>query len=252
MVAYDDRKEFEKAKRADALALGNDDALFRMSAEMIHAADRYRYAYLWSWLGVPIIQLPADILATQEVIWATKPDIIIETGVARGGSVLFMASILEVIGKGLVIGVDVDIRAHNRESIERHPMGKRVMLVEGSSVDEAVVGAVKSKIPKDASVMVVLDSDHSRDHVLAELRAYGSLVTEGCYLVVADTLLGFLDGELSPRKQTKLWLKGDEPLAALRAYMGETDGFEIDDVLNAKLILANSPGGYLRCKRKQA
>jgi cephalosporin hydroxylase len=246
----DDRELFEDNKRAQAIALGRDEQIFDAAANLVVAANKYDYAYLWTWMGVPIIQLPADVMATQEVIWSTKPDVIIETGVARGGSVLFMASLLELIGKGKVIGVDVDIRAHNRDSIERHPMTKRVVLIEGSSTDQEVIAEIRAQIPDSASVMVVLDSDHSRDHVLAELRSYGPMVTEGCYIVVADTILGFLDEERTPRNRSKIWLKGDEPLAALEIYLGETDRFEVDDVLNSKLILASSPGGYLRCRAR--
>jgi cephalosporin hydroxylase len=249
VIVSDDRAAFEEKKRMQALALGRDQEMFDLAASTIHAADKYDYFYLWSWMGVPIIQLPADVMATQEVIWTTKPDVIIETGVARGGSVLFMASLLELIGKGTVIGVDIDVRAHNRESIERHPMAKRVMLVEGASTDPAVVAQVRAKIPAGASVMVVLDSDHSRDHVLTELRSYGPLVTEGCYLVVADTILGHFDSERTLRKRSKVWLKGNEPLSALQAYLQETDRFEPDPVMNGKLILSSSPGGYLRCRR---
>lgn len=114
MTVKDDRQEFEDSKRQQSLALGQDKAVFQQSVELFNELDRYDYPYLWSWMGVPIIQMPADVMATQEVIWATKPDVIIETGVARGGSVLFMASLLEMMGKGKVIGVDIDIRAHNR------------------------------------------------------------------------------------------------------------------------------------------
>jgi cephalosporin hydroxylase len=244
----DDRAAFEETKRTQALALGRDRDVFDLAASTIRAADKYDYFYLWSWMGVPIIQLPADVMATQEVIWATKPDVIIETGVARGGSVLFMASLLELIGKGIVIGVDIDIRAHNRDSIERHPMTKRVTLIEGPSADPAIVAQVKAKIPAGASVMAVLDSDHSHDHVLAELRSYGPLVTEGCFLVVADTILGHVDPKRPLRKRSQIWLKGNEPLSALQAYLRETDRFEPDPAINGKLILSSSPGGYLRCR----
>jgi cephalosporin hydroxylase len=244
----DDRAAFEEKKRAQALALGGDRSVFDLAASAIHAADKYDYFYLWSWMGVPIIQLPADVMATQEVIWATRPDVIIETGVARGGSVLFMASLLELIGKGMVIGVDIDIRAHNRDSVERHPMAKRVTLIEGPSTDPAIVAKIRTEIPVGAAVMVVLDSDHSRNHVLAELRSYGPLVTEGCYLVVADTILGHMDPKQPLRKRSKAWLKGNEPLSALDDYLRETDRFEPDPVINGKLILSSSPGGYLRCR----
>jgi cephalosporin hydroxylase len=244
----DDRSLFEEKKRAQSIALGRDEKLFNTATELIVAAERYDYNYLWSWMGVPIIQLPADIMATQEIIWATKPDVIVETGVARGGSVLFMASLLELIGKGQVIGIDIDIRAHNRASIERHSLAKRVLLIEGSSTDPAVVAKVRDQIPSGASAMVVLDSDHSREHVLAELRFYGPMVTGGCYLVVADTILGRLDRSQTPRSRSKVWLKGNEPLSAVEAYLRETDRFEVDPEINGKLILASSPGGYLRCR----
>jgi cephalosporin hydroxylase len=247
-VTTDERALFDDWKRARAVALGRDKQLFDAAVDLVVAANQYDYSYLWSWMGVPIIQLPADVMATQEVIWATKPDVIVEAGVARGGSVLFMASLLELIGNGKVIGVDIDIHARNRESIERHSMAKRVLLIEGSSTDPTVVAKVRAQIPDGASVMVVLDSDHSRDHVLAELRSYGPMVTKGCYLVVADTILGFLDEERTPRNRSKLWLKGDEPLTALKTYLGETDRFEVDEVLNGKLIFASSPRGYLRCR----
>lgn len=241
----DDRAEFEENKRRQSVALGKDTAVFEKSLDTMVALDTYDYSYLWSWMGVPIIQFPADVMATQEVIWATKPDVIIETGVARGGSVIFMASLLEMLGKGKVIGVDIDIRAHNRDSIESHPMSKRIELVEGSSVGEDTLARVREMIPEGASVMVVLDSDHSRDHVLAELRAYGPLVTKGCYMVVADTAVGHLDADRAPTKRSKIWYKGNEPLTALRMYMNETDMFEIDEELNGKLVMSSSPGGYI-------
>lgn len=247
MTSTDDRQAFEDNKREQALALGRDRQVFDAAIRVLEAADKYSYTYLWSWMGVPIIQLPADVMATQEVIWATKPDIIVETGIARGGSILFMASMLELIGKGKVIGVDIDIRKHNRETIECHPMSKRVLLIEGSSTDGSVVAKVRAEIPNDSSVMVILDSDHSRDHVLDELRCYGPMVTAGCYLVVADTSLGRLDASQVPQNRSKLWVKGDEPLSALKSYLAETDRFEADPILNSKLILASSPGGYLRC-----
>lgn len=249
MSTYDDRQDFEENRRKQSLALGADKSAFNHSIELISELDKHDYSYLWSWMGVPIIQLPADVMATQEVIWATKPDIIIETGVARGGSVLFMASLLELMGNGLVIGVDIDIRAHNRDAIESHPMSKRVKLIEGGSVDAETVAQVRAAIPENARVMVVLDSDHSRDHVLAECRAYGPMVTPGCYMVVADTLVGHLSAENAPKKRSKIWFQGNEPLSALRDYMAECDRFEVDEVLNGKLVLSSSPGGYVRCVR---
>ena len=248
LSSHDDRASFEEKKRAQAIAMGRDERLFAAATDLLTAADKYDYAYLWSWLGVPIIQLPADVMATQEVVWATKPGVIIETGVARGGSALFMASLLELIGEGKVIAVDIDIRAHNRDSIERHPMSKRVVLIEGPSTDPTTIAQVRREIPENASVMVVLDSDHSRTHVLQELRLYAPLVTPGCYLVVADTRLGYMQELQVPHNRSKVWLKGNEPLSGLRDYLLETDRFEVDPVINGKLVLASSPGGYLRCR----
>lgn len=243
----DDRLEFEAHKRDMCLALGRDEATFNKITTALHSLDTYDYSYLWSFMGVPIIQMPADVMATQEVIWATKPDVIIETGVARGGSVIFMAAMLQLIGKGKVVGVDIDIRAHNRDSIEKHPMSSRIELIEGPSTSDETMAKVRAAIPAGASVMVVLDSDHSRDHVLDELRTYGPLVTQGQYLVVADTLLGRVDASQTPTKRSKIWHPGDEPLTALKAYLAETDRFEVDPVINGKLVLSSSPGGYTRC-----
>jgi cephalosporin hydroxylase len=247
MTTSDDRAEFEAEKRKNALALGADEAAFDLGLQTFAAADRHRYTYLWSWMGVPIIQMPADIVTLQEVIWSAKPDIIIETGVARGGSVIFSASMLALIGKGVVVGVDIDIRAHNRDSIENHPMASRITLIEGSSTAPETLRKVRDCIPPGASVMACLDSDHSRAHVLEELRAYGALVTPGQYLVAADTVLGRMSPDQTPTARSHVWYPGDEPLAAVEAYLAETDRFERDPVINGKQILASSPGGYLRC-----
>ncbi len=251
MAIQDDRQEFEASKVSNSLALGRDDELMSQSIQLALNLEKYNYPYLWSWMGVPIIQLPADVMATQEVIWATQPDVIIETGVARGGSLIFMASILASIGNetSKVIGVDIDIRAHNRESIEAHPLARKIELIQGPSTDQDVLDKIRASIPAGSRVMVVLDSDHSYSHVLRECIAYGELVTPGCYLVVADTLVGMLPDDSSINRSRK-WTKGDDPLSALRTYMEQNDLFERDDVLNGKLIMSSSPGGYLR--RKQA
>lgn len=247
MTTKDDRLEFEAHKREMALALGKDEDAFQHALNTLIVLDKYDYAYLWSWMGVPIIQMPADVMATQEVVWNTKPDVIIETGVARGGSMIFMASLLKVIGKGKVVGVDIDIRAHNRDSIEKHPLSPLITLIEGPSTTTETLAKVRAEIPAGASVMVVLDSDHGRDHVLEELRCYGPLVTQGQYIVVADTVLGRADMSQTPTKRSKIWYPGDEPYAALNTYLKETDRFETDEALNSKLVLSSSPGGYLKC-----
>ena len=247
MNTHDDRKEFNNNTYKMSMRLGEDEHVFQKSLELINDLDKYDYSYLWSWMGVPIIQMPADIVATQEVIWQTKPDVIVETGVARGGSVVFMASLLEVIGNGKVIGVDIEIRQHNREIIETHPMNKRITLIEGESVAPKTVNTVKAQIPDGSRVMVVLDSDHSKEHVFAECREYGPMVTEGCFLIIADTLLGHVEEENAPKKRSKILYRGNEPLTALNDYLEECDRFELDAPINGKLILSSSPGGYLRC-----
>lgn len=247
MTLRDDRSEFEDHKRRQAEAMARDPALRNQCIATLKALDRYDYSYLWSWMGLPIIQMPSDIMATQEVVWQTKPEVIVETGVARGGSVIFLASLLQLIGKGRVVGVDIDIRAHNREAIERHPMAGRISLIEGPSTSQEVLQQVRAEIPSGSSVMVILDSDHSRAHVLAELRAYAPLVTEGCYLVVADTVIHHWEhADVNPSRSRPLY-RGNEPMAGLNDYLAETDRFEPDPVLNAKLVLASSPGGYLKC-----
>jgi cephalosporin hydroxylase len=245
--APDDRAEFVAERRRHCLALGADEAIRERAFGCTADAERHNYSYLWSWMGVPIIQMPPDIIATQEIIWKTRPDVVIETGVARGGSMVFYASILALAGKGKVVGVDIDIRAHNRDTIEKHPMASRIALVQGSSIAEETVAQVRAQIPVGASVMVILDSDHSKRHVLAELRAYAPLVTAGQYLIVADTILGFLKPDQSPRQRSRFLQAGYEPLAALNDYLRECDRFEPDAEINGKMIFANSPGGYLRC-----
>ena len=247
-MTADDREAFEENKRRQATRLGRDEAVLAQVRATLRALDQYDYSYLWSWMGVPVIQVPADVMATQEIVWATKPDVIIETGVARGGSVVFMAAMLQLIGKGRVIGIDVDIRPHNRQTIESHPMAQRITLIEGGSTDAATVARVRKEIPPGAAVMVVLDSDHSRDHVLAELRHYGPMVTPECYLIVADTMLGHLEAGNAPTRRAKVLQRGDEPLTAMKAYLQETDRFELDEVMNGKMIFSSSFGGFLRCK----
>jgi cephalosporin hydroxylase len=242
----DDREEFNSKRRENVLALGKDAVAFQKSKEAIIAADKHAYAYLWTWLGVPIIQMPADIVVTQEVIWREKPDVIIECGVARGGSVIFLSSMLQLLGKGKVIGIDIDIRKHNLESIQGSPFANRIELIEGSSVSDETLSKVKAAIPASAKVMVILDSNHSYEHVFKELAAYAGFVTAGQYLVVADTLLGFLDSDETPTARSAIWNKGNEPLSALRDFVAANPDFEPNPEVNGKLVFSSSPGGYLR------
>ncbi len=246
-MTKDDRIEFENSKLVSIDNLGHDKEIFSQSKEMIKSLDKYNYSYLWSWLGLPIIQWPADIMATQEVLWQVKPDVVIETGVARGGSVVFIASILKMMGKGKVVGVDIDIRSHNREAIMSHPMANLIKLIEGPSTSEDVLQRVSTEIKKTDVVMVILDSDHSYEHVLSECNEYSKFVSKGSYLVVADTFVGHLTEEEAPKNRSKLWFKGNEPLAARDEFLKNNPNFIIDNHINNKLVLSSSPGGYLKC-----
>ena len=242
----DDRKVFVEEQRENARRMAADEGLARKALAVATEADRYGYSYFWTWLGVPIIQIPPDIIAMQEMVWSCRPQVIVETGVARGGSLILFASLLQLLGDGLAIGVDVDIRAHNRRTIEEHALGHRIRLVEGSSTVPATLEQVRELTRDSERVMVVLDSDHTHDHVLRELRSYGPLVTPGQYLVVADTIVE----DLPPQThRPRPWGPGDNPRTALDAFLRETDRFEADEDINAKLLMTSNPGGYLRCIR---
>lgn len=239
----DDRPKFEKEKRMAAERMVADEALAADALALNVAADQYDWSYQWTWLGLPVIQMPPDIVALQEVIWETRPQLVIETGIARGGSLVLSASILELIGEGEVLGIDIDIRPHNREAIEAHPLARRIRMIEGSSSDATVVAEARRAASELERVMVILDSNHTHDHVLGELRAYAPLVTVGQFLVVADT---FVEDIPPQEHRPRPWGPGDNPATALRAWLSESESFEPDDYINAKLLLTASPGGYLR------
>ena len=242
----DDRLDFAKMQSQMCKQMGADDRLFRKNLKFLLELEKYKYSYLWNWFGVPIIQMPADIMATQEVIFKTKPDIIIETGVARGGSVIFLAAIQKLLGDGIVIGVDIDIRQHNRQSIENSLFSERIKLIEGPSTSPSTLELISSYIKRDSKVMVILDSDHSRQHVLDECLAYSKFVTAGNYLVVADTLMGFYDQKTAPKDRSMHWFAGNEPLSAIKDFFDLNSDFIVDQEINGKLILSSSPRGYLK------
>ena len=209
-----------------------------------------KYSYGFSWLGRPIIQLPDDMLRIQEAIWQVQPDIIIETGIAHGGSLIFYASLMEMIGKGQVIGLDIDIRAHNRAAIEAHAMVKRITMIEGSSVADDVVAKVKALVKPTDVVMLILDSNHSRDHVAAELAAYAGLVTPGSYILSQDGVMQLVAG--SPRAPAE-WAD-DNPITAVKAFLAAHPEFELahpprpfDESLDTPEC-SHHPVGWLRRK----
>jgi cephalosporin hydroxylase len=216
----------------------------REAAEKFNvASNAARYSYNFSWMGRPIIQYPQDMIAMQELIWEIKPDLIIETGIAHGGSLIFYASLLELIGKGEVLGIDIDIREHNRQEIERHPMYRRIRMIEGSSISEDVARQVREAAQGKEKVLVCLDSNHTHDHVLREMQLYAPLVTPGSYIVVFDTIVESLPENYLPGRP---WGKGDNPMTAVRAFLGEHPEFVVDAGIDDKLLISVAPGGYLK------
>ena len=221
-----------------------DPELKRLRSQVYAAIARYRYTYNFNWYGRPIIQLPEDILTMQEIILHVKPDLIIETGVAHGGSLVFSASMLELLGNGDVLGIEIDIRPHNREAIQKHPLSKRIELIEGSSVADSVAERVREYARGKQRIMVFLDSNHTHDHVLRELELYSPLVTKGSYLVVFDTGIEDMPEGTYPDRP---WGKGNNPKTAVWEFLKHNDRFEIDRELESRLLYTVAPDGYLRC-----
>ncbi len=237
--------EFERRNAEKIRALGADKSLRDASLQWIVNSSRHEYSYHFSWLGRPIIQYPQDIVALQEIIWQVKPDLVFETGIARGGSLIFSASLLELVGgDGLVLGVDVDIREQNLVEIKKHPLAKRIKMIQGSSVDEAVAQQVYEIARGRKQVLVVLDSNHTHDHVLKELELYSRLVTKGSYLVVFDTVVEDMPADFFTDRP---WSKGNNPKTAVVEFLKTNRRFEIDREIESKLLITVAPGGYLKC-----
>ena len=224
--------------------MSKDKSLKEKSQEWFNHSFSYEYSYHFSWLGRPIIQYPQDILIIQELIWKIKPDLVIETGIARGGSLIFTASILELIGKGNVIGIDVDIRKHNREEIEKHPMFKRIKMIEGSSIDKKIVKKIFKLAERKKKILVLLDSSHTHSHVLEELKSYSPLVNKGSYVVVFDTVLEDMPKNSFPNRP---WDKGDNPKTAVKEFVKKSNRFKIDVDIERKLMITSNPSGFLKC-----
>ena len=224
---------------------GNNAALQEAAKSFNTESNKAQYSYNFKWMGRPVIQYPQDILAMQELIWEVKPDLIIETGIAHGGSLIFYASMLELVGKGEILGIDIDIREHNRKEIEAHPMFKRITMMQGSSIAPEMVEKVKAFAKDKPVVMVVLDSNHTHEHVLEELKAYAPLVSVGSYVVVFDTIVEFLPEDYLPGHK-RPWGIGDNPLTAVKEYLAGNDHFEIDKSINNKLLISVAPDGYLK------
>lgn len=217
--------------------------------EFLTASIAPKYSYNFTWLGRPIIQYPQDIVAMQQLIWTVQPDLIIETGIAHGGSLIFSASMLELNAAcggnpdASVLGIDIDIRAHNRIAIEAHPLYRRISMIEGSSIDPAIITQVHKAAEGKKSVLVCLDSNHTHDHVLAELEAYAGLTTVSSYCVVFDTMIEDLPAGMYPDRP---WDKGANPKTAVHQWLKSHPEFTIDKDIDEKLLISVAPDGYLK------
>lgn len=271
MNDFDPIEAFTAEGRAKVQEMGADAHLRELSLAWNIASARYQYTYHFSSLGRPIIQLPMDMVAVQELIWSVKPDLVVETGIAHGGSLVMSAGMLTLLDyadaveagdvmdprtpRRRVIGVDIDIRSHNRAAIERHPMADRIELVEGSSVDEAVVDRIRGAAAECSTVLVMLDSNHTHEHVLAELEAYAPMTSVGSYCIVFDTVIEDLPADTFPDRP---WGRGDNPKTAVHEFLRrlEDEGrlgidakdlrFEVDRAVEDKLLISVAPSGYLK------
>jgi cephalosporin hydroxylase len=250
---------FRRQVAAETAAQGADPELARLTREWMDRSLEHRYSYHFEWLGRPVIQYPQDMVALQELVWSTRPDLIVETGIAHGGSLILSASLLALldlcdaaeVGEPLdptapgrtVVGVDIDIRPHNRAAVEAHPMAHRIRMIEGSSTAPEVVAEVNEVAAEYRRVMVCLDSNHTHDHVLAELEAYAPLTTVGCYCVVFDTVIENMPAGLTADRP---WAPGDNPLTAVREYLKRHPEFEVDRSIDDRVAITVAPGGYLK------
>jgi len=264
-------EKFQTEVKENIEGLGADTDLQACSLDWIVKSIAHKYSYNFSWLGRPIIQYPQDIVALQELIWQVKPDLVLETGIAHGGSLILSASMLalleycEATDAGLVVdpanprrmvlGVDVDIREHNRKAIEAHPMSSRISLIQGSSIAPDVIGQVRKIAGKYTRILVCLDSNHTHEHVFAELEAYAPLTSKGSYCCVFDTVIEDMPTEMFSDRP---WRPGDSPKSAVRQYLRELEGgmivavdgeplkFQVDRKIDAKLSISVAPQGYLK------
>ncbi|HXB91068.1 MAG TPA: cephalosporin hydroxylase family protein [Puia sp.] len=241
----DPKEQFNREKSENIDALGKDQQTKASALKFMLDTAPHKYTYNFTWLGRPIIQYPQDIVALQEIIWNVKPDLIIETGIAHGGSLILSASILQLIGgDGQVLGIDIDIRDHNRKEIESHPMAHRIHMIQGSSVEDKTIRQVHDFAKGKKNIMVILDSNHTHEHVLGELEAYASLVTKRNYLIVFDTAVEDLPEDYDWGNRP--WGKGNNPKTAVWEFLKKHDEFEIDHSIDHKLLITVGPDGYLK------
>jgi cephalosporin hydroxylase len=251
--------EFERETAARIAANGQNESLLQAGLSFTLASAPPKYSYNFSWQGRPIIQYPQDMVAMQELIWEIKPDLIIETGIAHGGSLIFSASMLTLLDycdalengavidpaapKRRVLGIDIDIRPHNRSAIEAHPMANRIEMLEGSAIAPEIIERVHAIASGFERVLVCLDSNHTHDHVLAELEAYAPLVTQGSYCVVFDTIVEDMPETMFPDRP---WGPGNNPKTAVHEYLKSHPEFMIDKQIDHKLLISVAPDGYLK------
>jgi cephalosporin hydroxylase len=252
-------EEFQKEVLRNIDGLARDEDLQALSRIWIREIAPHKWAYNFTWLGRPAIQFPNDAWAVQELIWKIKPDLIIETGIAHGGSLIFSASMLTLLdvceaieagqpydpaaSRRKVVGIDIEIRPHNRAAVEAHPLYPRIQMIDGSSIDPAVVDQVWAIAKKHQKILVCLDSNHTHDHVLAELQAYAPLVSVGSYCVVFDTIIEDMPAGSFPDRP---WDKGNNPKTAVWVFLKNHPEFEIDKSIQHKLLITVAPDGYLK------
>jgi cephalosporin hydroxylase len=242
-------RPFDLETEERVAANGKNEKLRDSAKALLEDSIEAKYSYNFKWLGRPIIQYPQDVLAMQEIIWAVQPDLIIETGIAHGGSIIFSASMLELNAAcggpqdAHVVAVDIDIRPHNREAIEAHPMHRRITMIQGSSIAPDIIARVKAKAAGRKRVLVCLDSNHTHDHVLAELIAYAPLTSVDSYCVVFDTVIEDLPAASFTDRP---WAPGNNPKTAVREYLKTHPEFEIDKRVDHQLLISVAPDGYLR------
>ncbi|MEK7509953.1 MAG: cephalosporin hydroxylase family protein [Patescibacteria group bacterium] len=235
--------KFESEKREYIENIARDQRLKKLAEEFLGRSLAQKYPYVFSWLGSPIIQYPADIVAIQEIIWQVKPDLVLETGIAHGGGLILYASILELIGKGEVLGIDVEIRPHNKKAIQTHPLFKRIKMLEGSSTDPKIFERVQKIAKGKEKILVILDSNHTCAHVKKELELYAPLVKKGSYLIVCDTFIEDLpEGAIRDRP----FGKGNNPKIAVEEFLGKNKHFLVDETISSKLLITAFAAGYLK------
>lgn len=247
---FDAVAQFHQEREENIRAMTQDKNTKRIGRLFMDHMTDYKYGYYFTWMGRPIIQHPQDIVALQEVIMEVQPDLIIETGIAHGGSLVLSASMLELLDiaapldnmKREVVGIDIEIRLHNRAAIEAHPMYRKITMLEGSSTDAEIAAAVREIARQHKTIMVLLDSCHTAEHVLREMELYGPLVSVHSYLVVYDTLVEFEDKPHTDRP----WGKGNSPYTAVQEFLRTHDEFTVDETIEQKIVITSCPGGWLR------